>query len=153
VEALHAASNVRTIMRHSASASSLSCFNKSLEKPTHAAMLLDHHLGMPLHAEAKGVIRSLEAFDDAVGGAGRDDEAISHPVGGLVVRTIDADVARSDEGGQSRPGRHGYSMSDCGGRTVCRGGMREQVGDLARNILDQCAPCRHIEHLNPTTNS
>ena len=52
---------------------------------------VDQELGMPLHAEAEGVARVLDALDHAVGRGGVDDGELAGARDGLVVGGVDPD--------------------------------------------------------------
>ena len=67
------------------------------EQPARPFVSLDQHLGMPLHADHKGVIRSLESFDQAIGrnhGCGQaspqlPDALVMHAVHYDRIRAVD----------------------------------------------------------------
>ena len=64
-----------------------------LKEPAHLGVAFDHRLGVPLHADAEGMIGLFQALDDAVRGAGRDDQTCAHRLDRLVVGAVHAQFA------------------------------------------------------------
>ena len=65
------------------------------EEPARAFVSLDQHFGMPLHADHEGVIRSLESFDQAVGGNHGCNQAGAELSDALVMHAIHHDRIRA----------------------------------------------------------
>ena len=107
---------------------------------------------MPLHANAEAGGRTLDRFDDAVGGGCRDREALRHMLDRLMVTAVDGTGVALVEGlFHDVPETRSLRDPDvvCDRVPGLADTMIERPGDLRRDVLNERAPARHVEDLNP----
>jgi len=106
---------------------------------------------VPLHAENELSGPGIDdCFDDGIGGPGNWLEAVADRVDGLMVMTVDGCSVRPSQLGKQRQFREVHGMGVAFVFTFLH--MFERAGDVARDVLNQCAAAIDIQRLDPKTN-
>lgn len=109
------------------------------------AGLADQQLRVPLDAEEATAVLAFDGLDRAVVGPAGGAQAGADGADGLVVQGVDAQQTEAGDNLQPAPVEHPDVVDRCGGLVLAA------VLDVGHEgeVLDQGAPCGHVEDLGP----
>jgi len=107
---------------------------------------------MPLHRDDPILSRRLDGLGQAVGRGARDREARCHGLDRLVMPAVDADLGSRRELGETRLGRDRDRVVEAR-LLLARAGVDHIRRPLRRDVLDERAPERHVDDLQPAADS